>query len=60
MDIKLNGITYPDIEYVSIPKADGDGQAVFRSVENYYTDSGMLKLLNGALTHINDVNGVSF
>lgn len=57
MDVKINGVTYSNIEYISIPKADNGGNATFRNVENYYNDNDFSKLVHGEITNINDVNG---
>ena len=32
MDIKINNTSFPNIEYVAIPKADGSGMALFRNI----------------------------
>ena len=57
MDIKINGATFPNIEYVSIPKADGSGNAIFRNTDGLYEDTDFAKVLNGEIVDINDVNG---
>lgn len=41
MDIKINQATFPDIEYISIPKADGNGRAIFRNIEFKQNISGV-------------------
>ena len=33
MDIKINGMNFPNIEYISIPKSDNSGNAIFRNIE---------------------------
>lgn len=33
MDLRLNRANFPNIEYIAIPREDGNGMAIFRSIE---------------------------
>lgn len=36
MDVKVNNVSYDDVEFIAIPKKDGSGNAYFRNVNSYF------------------------
>jgi len=56
-DIKLNGVTFAGVDYIYVPKAYGNGTAVYRDLSNYHSGLNLSELLAGSATDINDANG---
>lgn len=56
-NIKINGVTFTDVDYVQIPKADGSGVAIYRDLSNFRSAINISDLVAGTATEINDVNG---
>lgn len=36
MDVKVNNVSYDDVEFIAVPKKDGSGNAYFRNVSSYF------------------------
>lgn len=36
MDVKVNNVSYDDVEFIAVPKKDGSGNAYFRNVNSYF------------------------
>lgn len=57
MDITINNVDFDNVDYISVPKKDGSGNAYFKNMEDLNSHHELGEYMTNTLYDINDESG---